>query len=100
MPVAVAISVAVETIADRVKLLRELSGLSGAELGRRAKLSRATVPSLEAGRNEEPEVKTLSALAKLTSCDPGWLLTGVGSPPTEEQVKSAVSAVPPGGEAA
>lgn len=87
-----AISVAVETISDRVATLVTLSGLSAAELGRRAGLSRATVASITSERNEEPETKTLRLIAECTGAKLSWLLDGEGRPPSTRRVRARVKA--------
>lgn len=83
--------IAVESIPERITVLRKLSGLSAAELGRRAGLSRATVASLESSRNEEPELKTVTALATATGADLSWLLAGIGRPPSKRRVKAKLA---------
>lgn len=87
-----AISVAVDTVADRIALVRRHSGLSAAEFGRRAGLSRATISSIESGRNEEPETDTVRKIAKLSGASLAWLLDGEGKPPSAKSVREAASA--------
>jgi transcriptional regulator with XRE-family HTH domain len=84
-----AICVAV-SVGERIALVRGLSGLSAAELGRRAGLSRGTLPLLEAGTNKQPGAKTLLALSQATGVPMEWFLAGTGDAPTPESVKAAL----------
>lgn len=70
-----------------------MTGLSAAEFGRRAGLSRATVPLLESGENEEPATKTVIALAKASGVPVGWFLTGEGDAPERDAVRSKMGIV-------
>lgn len=75
---------------ERVKWLRTVVGLSAAAFGVGAGLSRATIASLESGRNDEPDLTTLRKISEFTGVPLAWLLDGDGKPPSERAVRSKV----------
>lgn len=83
------------TIGERIAFARKLSGLSAAELGRRAKLSNAIVSMLEGGQREDPHVSTVTQIAAVLGVRVEWLISGDGPAPTEKAVKAAVALTNP-----
>ena len=81
------------TFGARVRYLREqVDGLACAELDRLADLHRGHVWQIEDGSRENPESKTVRALARVLGCSVGWLLDGEGKTPSGRTVRAAVAA--------
>lgn len=89
------------SLPERVKRARKALGLTGAELARRANVSRMTITHLEAG-DTVPGVDTVEALAKALEVDPCWLAYGRGTPPEwlTSRKKARAAAAEPADEAA
>jgi transcriptional regulator with XRE-family HTH domain len=85
------LALVMQSIGERIAIARKLSGLSAAELGRRAKLSNAIVSMLEGGQREDPHVSTVTQIAAVLGARVEWLISGEGDGPTEEEVKTAVA---------
>lgn len=64
------------TLAGRATEARQAKGLTQRELARGADMSQQTVGSIESGRSNTPQAKTLLAIAKVLGVSPGWLLFG------------------------
>lgn len=65
-----------KTLAERLTEERELTGLTQAELAKKAKCSQATIADIERGRNaESAKLPNISAALNLHSV---WLKDGVG----------------------
>lgn len=80
-----------KSVAERVKFVRSLTGLSSNRLSSIAGLHRSTVRVLERGERKTGAASTLIALARVTGAPPDWLMTGMGSAPTRQSVKRAIS---------
>lgn len=78
------------TLAQRIGYLRRCAGLkrgrdlTHTEIAAAFKVSVATVGSWEGvgTRKKGPHRDRIEAIARFYSVDPGWLLTGQGSPPS------------------
>jgi len=64
----------------RVKELREAKGWSQAELARRAKVRRAMLSELEAGKRQRIDLAILERLATALGVDPALLLVTTPAP--------------------
>jgi transcriptional regulator with XRE-family HTH domain len=80
------------TIAARLEWARKRTGLSQRGLAKLADLSERHVGLIEDGTRDNPELKTLQALAKVLGLTVGWLSSGEGEQPTAEDVRAAVAA--------
>ena len=78
-----------QTMADRVRWLRETAGIGSREAGRMVGLSNAYFYSLESGTSA-PRAGTALDMADLFGCDVRWLVTGQGEPPDPDAVRAAV----------
>lgn len=80
-------------IGKRIARARALTdGLTAADWGSKAGLSRAIVSLIESGKREVPNVQTVSKLAAVLGLDLGWLIDGAGEKPTRESVRAALEA--------
>lgn len=79
-----------QTLAERVKALRLLSGLTQKDLGARCQLTGGAIGMLETAERKTPSAGTLLKLAQGTGTTVEYLLTGVGAEPTEESVRVAL----------
>lgn len=66
----------VKTIAERLKLAREQSGLNQQELAKRAGVSQGTIGNIESGLRKQP--RGLLEIAKALNVSPQWLSNGNG----------------------
>lgn len=64
------------TTAWRVKMRRQMLGLPGTELARRADITPAAVSLIESGKVENPTHSTRKSLCSALCCDPRWLFDG------------------------
>jgi transcriptional regulator with XRE-family HTH domain len=80
-----------EALSERVRSLREASGLSQQEVAVKADLSLSQVSKLEQGTKADPRASTILALAKALGVRPGQLIEDL--PITEEEP----AAKPPSG---
>ena len=69
------------TLAARVKELREAARLSQQDLAVKAGLSISVVSQIEQGKNRDPRVSTMEALAKALGTNVNSLLAAPGSKP-------------------
>jgi transcriptional regulator with XRE-family HTH domain len=81
----------VDSISTRIATARQLAEISAAHLGRLAGLSRSAVALIESGERENPEGRTVAAIAAALGVSTDWLLNGTGAAPTAKSVKAAVS---------
>ncbi len=79
-------------LSNRLAELRLRAGLSAAELGRLAGLSRATVAAIESGTRPDPVASTVVALAQVLGGRVSYLLNGEGLPPSDRRLRAAVRA--------
>lgn len=82
------------TLASRLTWARKHSGLKQRALARLAGLkSERHVGLLESGDRDNPELKTLQAIADVLGVSVGWLASGEAPVPTPEGIRKAVAAV-------
>lgn len=74
---------------ERLRWLRETSGLTCAQVAELTGLNRTVVWSVET-RTGEPSVATARTLASLYGVTVGWLLNGEGRVPSARSVRAAV----------
>jgi transcriptional regulator with XRE-family HTH domain len=79
------------SLAERLRHVRSLAGISAGRLGLISGLSRATVPLLESGDRPTPSGKTIAALAAALGVSNDYLQSGLGPEPVESDVKAAVA---------
>jgi transcriptional regulator with XRE-family HTH domain len=73
-----------ETMAMRLKRLREAAGLTQQELANRAGLSISAVTQTEGGQKKDPKLSTLVALARVLGVSLDEVAGGIAeSPPPE-----------------
>ena len=77
-------------VADRLKRLREVAGLSQLGLGHLAGLAGSHVGAIERRRGDV-EIPTLRALSRVLGCSIGYLAAGEGECPDESTVTRAVA---------
>lgn len=77
------------TLSERLGRLRTRAGLGYRELDRAAEISEGHSWLIENGRRPNPELKTITALAAALGSSVGWLASGEGPEPTDEQVAAA-----------
>lgn len=82
-----------QTLKARLHWAREISTLSQRGLARRADVASRIVSQIEAGDRDNPELKTLRALADALGVSVGWLATGEGERPTAETIRATVGMV-------
>jgi transcriptional regulator with XRE-family HTH domain len=58
------------TLGDKIRLAREVRGLSQQELADKAGLCRETVYHIELGQNKDPRFSTVDAIRKALGMDP------------------------------
>lgn len=80
------------TTGERLRLLREVAGISLRELDRLAGLCPGHSWLIETGKSPNPEVKTLCAQAVTLGSTVGYLAAGEGFGPTRDRVLSAIEA--------
>lgn len=80
------------TFAKRVQSLREKAELGPHQLATLAGLSSAHVSIIERRDDDNPNVRTVAALARVLGCDLEYLATGEGEEPDAETVRAAVDA--------
>lgn len=80
-----------DSLANRLKSIRQQRGLSARELATSAGLSHATVAAIEA-RGAGAGTGTIVKLAQVLGVDLVWLLTGAGSPCVEVEQSSPTEA--------
>jgi len=78
-------------IADRLKELRSIGGVTRHEASRLAGLSERHCDVIERRRNDHLNLVTVTALAKVFGCTVGYLAAGEGEPPEPANVKRAVA---------
>jgi transcriptional regulator with XRE-family HTH domain len=76
-------------IADRVRIARELSGLSARRVSHLAGLAPSHVALIERG-GTDVSANTAASLAGVLGCSLDWLVRGVGRPPSRRTVRRAV----------
>jgi transcriptional regulator with XRE-family HTH domain len=79
-----------DSVAERLRHVRSLAGISAGKLGLISGLSRATVALLESGARK-PEGTTVSALAAASGVSTDYLLNGTGPEPQENEVRAAIA---------
>lgn len=82
----------VDSISARVRLARDLVGLSARELDRLAGLAEGHSSIIEASAKKSLSTQTAQALARVLGLSLDWLIAGDGKPPSERAVRAAVDA--------
>ena len=79
-----------KTLAERLKWARNQARISQRALARAAQLkSERHVGQFESGERDNPELKTLQALADALGLSIGWLANGDGEMPEAQAVQAA-----------
>lgn len=78
-------------IADRVRALRRLAGISSSELDLLAGLSRSYARQIEGATKSNPTIQTLRSIATVFGCSLGYLGDGEGRAPPKEAVLKAIA---------
>lgn len=79
------------SLADRLREVRQLAGISARDASALAGLSPSHVALLETGRHRAT-TDTASALARAFGVSIDWLVDGSGKPPTARAVRTSVEA--------
>lgn len=79
-------------LATRLRHAREVSGISGRQLGQIAGLSTSIVSHLENDRYGTPNGETLQAICAVLGISVDWLLSGNGPAPTDDAIRGASNA--------
>ena len=66
-------------IKDRIRQLRESSGLKVTELGKRIGITKSAISQIESGMTKEPKATHVHRLAVFFGVSTDWLITGRGS---------------------
>lgn len=74
-----------------LKAAREAAGLKARELDRLAGITEGHTSFIENGKIANPSTDTARALAHVLGLSLDYLLSGVGSPPTEGEIRTAVA---------
>lgn len=74
-----------KALSQRIKSLREASGLSQQDVATRGDLSLSLVAKLEQGKKADPRASTILALAAALGVKPGQLLDDLFPPPAEPE---------------
>lgn len=80
------------TLAGRVSLIHELSGLDRSEMSALATLTQCHVGMIIRGDVKEPSAATLIKIAHTFGTSLEWLMTGEGEAPTRQSVLLAIRA--------
>ncbi len=72
--------------------VRHRAGVTGADLGVLAGLSKGAVSMIESGNRPDPSGSTVAALARVLGVSADWLLSGTEPGPDTDVVKAAVAA--------
>ncbi len=77
------------SIADRLRWVREISGLSRRGLAALCpELSEGSIRHVESGLSETLTTESAQKVAAAIGCSVGWLLVGEGNPPSEESLRA------------
>ena len=79
-----------ESIAHRLRYVREASGLGTKVLSEACGLSGSHVRMIEQGDVASPDLRTLERMAATTGVPVSWLAFGQGECPTAEVIRAAV----------
>lgn len=74
----------------RIRRLRKSAKIGNRELDRLAQITPGHSWLIENGKRNNPELKTLAAVAEALGCSVGYLI-GEAAPPAAQEVKAAVS---------
>lgn len=80
------------TLVERLRHARHLAGVTGADLGVLAGLSKGAVSMIESGNRTDPSGSTVAALAKVLGISADWLLSGTEPEPDAKTVKAGIAA--------
>jgi transcriptional regulator with XRE-family HTH domain len=79
-----------KALSQRIKSLREASGLSQQDVATRGDLSLSLVAKLEQGKKADPRASTILSLAAALGVKPGQLLDDLFPPPAEPETPAEV----------
>jgi transcriptional regulator with XRE-family HTH domain len=77
-----------QTIAERVRWLREHTGLSARAIDGLADLTPGHTSLIESGQRSELSASTLTKLARALGVSLDWLSDGQGAPPSETMLQA------------
>jgi len=77
---------------ERLRALRSRAGLASRELDRLSGLAPGHSLTLEKGLRPGCSTHTVERLARALGCTVGWLASGEGDPPTDEDIQAAIAA--------
>jgi transcriptional regulator with XRE-family HTH domain len=77
-----------DTIAERVRWLREQTGMSARAVDALAHLTPGHTALIEGGHRSDPSSGTLTKLARALGVSLDWLSDGQGAPPSELQLRA------------
>jgi len=69
------------SLSERIKAAREKAKIDQGDLAKRLSIAAPTLSKYENG-HRVPDADLLEKFVRIVGCDPGWLLTGIGSEPT------------------
>jgi transcriptional regulator with XRE-family HTH domain len=75
-------------LADRIRIARQRTGLSQAELAEYAEVTPSAVAQWENPNGTQPDLKHLMRVAVAMNVTLDWLATGVGSRPSKKAAKA------------
>ena len=76
------------TIAERVRWLREQTGMSARAIDGLAGLTPGHTALLEGGHRSDPSAATLTKLARALGVSLDWLSDGQGAPPSDVRLRA------------
>ena len=81
-----------ESISQRLRRIREASGLGGKRLSEICGLGNSHVRMIERGDVKTPDLRTVEKLAEKLGVSAPWLMFGVGEYPGDDAVKAVATA--------
>lgn len=91
----------VDSLGARLRVARELAGISARELDRLArKRSDGLAAMIERGTKPNPEASTAGEYARTLGVSLDWLVNGIGAGPSTRRVRAAIEAAKAQREAA
>jgi len=84
-----------ESIGQRLKAKRKDAGLTQAELGAAAGVSKQAISAIESGATQSPEAKTVEPIARRLGVSTRWLLTGRAGVEGEPESSRVAEDAPP-----
>ena len=88
-----------DTLAERVRFLREASGLSQVKFGEAVGLSDSFISMLESGKRPRIGQEAAILLARSTGAPAGWVSFGEGKKPSAKAIRASMGIKAPTAEA-